>query len=447
MSRSYVKYPTGGAETSTNEHYVGLGTSSNNAPISLFFQQVKPTDKQSNKAITTSSIIPNLEESIPNQIELEQHYYDLLLYILNSSVSYFDTFEGYQSYNLIRHDEFIQSLLNGSLANNDSNTVLADFDVFIKEYYQGYKDIKAKNIDNINNINNINDILPNFDNDSNDILPDFDNDSNEISGGGINIKKLIFDFCKKFIKRLQGKPNYPQIYDIEKNLDTLNEPVNSNVKRKPTPKEVNTLEDEAQDDAPNPLAAVLSQHIDNAEQIKKIKLIPIIKSTQRKPSSIPKLYNSNLDVNSDEELKKLLSNKGSNIASIETTIREINNSFPKPQKLSPNEITERHTEITKHMYNQSEIKLEFIDELYSSMRPVNAMTIVNHDTPDCNPIHTTIYLYYKNDNQYYFKQIEETERMFKQHAGKKKYTKRKGAKLRLKTIHSKRQRPPVSSNK
>jgi len=415
MNRSFVKSSIGGDNTEIN----------NNNPN----KQQEPQKLQKDTSVSIMSVANTKSDSeYPSLIELKSSYYDLLLYILNSHISYFNTFEGYRSYNLIPPSDFLESILEDNTPpsrssvvdiNNINVELKDDFNNFIKEYYKGYQN--AKDIEDIEDIEDINDII------------DLGN-STELSGGGIeNVEKLVIKFCKKILNRVRRKPTHAQVHTTEDDNSAV--PVSTApVSEEPPYRKIKIVSSKPPDTVSSNLLTNEISDKNNKYMFYEL--------------NVPN-FTYNLNPEAYVDIVKY-SSRLSDAIEVENTIRSINNSFPKPQPLSEDKVNQRKNEIMEKVDKSSPQTVPY--QFFSSLRPVNAMTIDNDDTPECMFIHTAIYLYYKTDEDYYFDQIREEEEIVVNatrttFGGRKKYTKRKGAKLRLKTIHSKRQRPPVSSNK
>jgi hypothetical protein len=105
-------------------------------------------------------------------------------------------------------------------------------------------------------------------------------------------------------------------------------------------------------------------------------------------------------------------------------INELNNSFPKPEILTPQELNEKIT-----FLSNAKPKQLFSKNEYSSLRPVTAAILNNDYNLDCEFKKTRIYLFYKSDDDYFFKELRDEESKITAKGGRqsrfKPHTKRK----------------------
>lgn len=430
-----------------------------------------------------NKIVVQAEEQVA---EVDSYHYNLLLYILNTSIESFDTFESYQSYNLSSFPETFHHFV-------------------YQEYNLAYH--MQLNDDSPPNTNDINDETPDdflsqptitnmkANPDFKDFIDDYYKTDDIISTllqeeyrhkGGTNllnnIPKLIRDFFKKrFGTRhatihisesdpiLESHTNQQSNLLPTQDVSTLQESNSNITDALPNDTDIQYTHKIRIVEKPNiniPFESETS--VSDANLNSATDGLPNNSASQRPASSstpltendirIPEFYQLNIPINENttNRLKSLVSNSKNSIFSfvrkhidLEETIRIISNSFPVPKELTPDEISG----IKKDLKDQNASEQMFPDKYFNSHRPVQAPILKRRDIPDCSKGITALYLYFNsNNNDYFFDQIYQEESIVSDNRGGRRpglrrITKRKGAKLRPKTIHSKRQRPPVSSNK
>ena len=343
-------------------------------------------------------------------IEIDEKDYMILTYLLRLSIVDFDTFESYQSYNLTPPDNFIESItkpykveLSHSKRNEpDTDTpsdevpettteeikiipanVNTDFIEFVKQNVQksdefDFSFLQETKVDGVQR------------------------------GGVPNVIKLIQNFAKYLYN--QCRPNNRVYIDADEYDE---EPIDYT--KKPIGYTNNIL------DAPPTIAP---------ESYQKIEIKPNILTTDTR---IPIFYSKNDYVDMEgkqNRLDNLIKSSPQYVFTIvytnpihPTIIDTINNSFPKPQKLTPEE-----SQSKKEFLSSGKPEQVFDDVDYSSLRPVTAPIIKNDYNINCERLEQRIYLFYKTDDDYFFQELSDVESEINPKGGRqtrfKKYTKR-----------------------
>jgi hypothetical protein len=418
--------------------------------------------------------------------EVDSYHYNLLLYILNTSIESFDTFESYQSYNLSSFPETFHHF------------VYQEYDLAYHMQLKDYSPSNTNDIDDATTDGFSSD--PTIDKmsanpDFKDFIVDYYKTDDRIStllqeeyrhNGGTNllndIPKLIRDFFKKrfgtrhaTIHILESEPIFePDTNQQSNSLPTQDVSTlqysNSNTTGA-LPNDTDTPYTHKIRIVENPNINIpfeTEPSVSNANSNSATDGLPNNSDSQRPASSstpltendirIPEFYQLNIPITEDTTNQLILLASKPKVSifpfvrkhiDLEETIRVISNSFPVPKELKPDEITN----IKNVLKSENASEQMFPDKYFNSHRPVQAPILKRRDIPDCSEGITALYLYFNsNNNDYFFDQIYQAESIVSDNRGGRRpglrrITKRKGAKLRLKTIHSKRQRPPVSSNK